>query len=163
MVPNKTKTTQACHTHKDKHTNTCACTHTYTLKLLYLSQTHGYTSGLSFLTYFVKTSDIFYALSRGHFMHYLLDKILYIHQVCEICPGSHTGTKQTKSPMGILTVLNTHTHTHTDTHTRKCIYHWVRCSSMVKHLLTVWWVVGSIHHGGPIELFLFPASAQWLV
>ena len=25
------------------------------------------------------------------------------------------------------------------------------------------WVVGSIVHGGPIELFLVPASAPWLV
>ena len=30
---------------------------------------------------------------------------------------------------------------------------------MVKRSLIVRWVVGSIHHGGPIEIFLVPAGA----
>ena len=30
--------------------------------------------------------------------------------------------------------------------------------NVVEHLLMVKWVVGSILHGGPIELFLVPAS-----
>ena len=34
-----------------------------------------------------------------------------------------------------------------------------RCSSMVQYALMVRWVFGSITHGGPIELFLIPASA----
>ena len=33
---------------------------------------------------------------------------------------------------------------------------------MVKYLLMVQWVIGSILHGGTIELFLFPASAPRL-
>ena len=33
--------------------------------------------------------------------------------------------------------------------------------SMEKHSLMVQWIVGSILHGGPIELFLIPASAPW--
>ena len=39
---------------------------------------------------------------------------------------------------------------------------WVRCSSMVEHPLMVQWIIGSIPYGGPIELFLVPASAPWL-
>ena len=35
----------------------------------------------------------------------------------------------------------------------------VKYSSMVEHLLMVWWVVGSIFYGGPIELFLVPVTA----
>ena len=31
------------------------------------------------------------------------------------------------------------------------------------HSLMVQWVIGSIPHGGPIELFLIPASAPQLV
>ena len=38
----------------------------------------------------------------------------------------------------------------------------VRCSSVVRAFM-VRWVIGSILHGGPIELFLVPASAPWLV
>ena len=38
-----------------------------------------------------------------------------------------------------------------------------RCSSEVKRSLMVRWVVGSILHGGPILLFLGPASAPPLV
>ena len=34
-----------------------------------------------------------------------------------------------------------------------------RQSFAVEHLPVVQWVVGLIPHGGPIELFLFPASA----
>ena len=36
-------------------------------------------------------------------------------------------------------------------------------SSEVERLLMVRWIVGSILHGGPIELFLIPASAPQLV
>ena len=36
-------------------------------------------------------------------------------------------------------------------------------SSAIKHLLEVWWVVGSIPCGGPIKLFLVPASIPQLV
>ena len=35
-----------------------------------------------------------------------------------------------------------------------------RCRAMVNILLMVRWVVGSIFHGGTIELFLVPASAS---
>ena len=38
-----------------------------------------------------------------------------------------------------------------------------RCSSVVRAFLMVRWVVGSILHGGPIELFLVPASDPRLV
>ena len=38
-----------------------------------------------------------------------------------------------------------------------------RCSSVAEHPLLVQWVVGSIPHGGPIELFFVPASAPQLV
>ena len=38
-----------------------------------------------------------------------------------------------------------------------------RCSFVVEHPLEVHWVVGSILHGGPIELFLVPASVPRLV
>ena len=38
-----------------------------------------------------------------------------------------------------------------------------RCSFVVEHPLEVQWVVGSILHGGPIELFLVPASVPRLV
>ena len=38
-----------------------------------------------------------------------------------------------------------------------------RGRSMVEHLLMVQWVVRSILHEGPIELFLVPASAPSLV
>ena len=38
-----------------------------------------------------------------------------------------------------------------------------RCSSMVEHPLMMRWVVGSILHGGPFELFLVPASVPRLV
>ena len=31
---------------------------------------------------------------------------------------------------------------------------------LVKHLLMVQWVLGSIPHGGPIALFLIPDSSQ---
>ena len=37
----------------------------------------------------------------------------------------------------------------------------VRWTSVVKHLLMMRWVLGSILHGEPIELFLVPASAPW--
>ena len=37
------------------------------------------------------------------------------------------------------------------------------CSSIVEHLLMVWWVIGSIPHGGLIELFLIQASAPQLM
>ena len=43
------------------------------------------------------------------------------------------------------------------------IYLGVRCGSVVKCLHMVWWVIGSILHGGPIELLLVPASAPQLV
>ena len=33
-----------------------------------------------------------------------------------------------------------------------------RCRSVVEHLLMVRWVIGLIPHGGPTELFLFPAD-----
>ena len=35
----------------------------------------------------------------------------------------------------------------------------LRCSSVVEHLITVQWFIGSILHDGHIELFLFQASA----
>ena len=35
-----------------------------------------------------------------------------------------------------------------------------RCSSIVEHLLVVWWLFGSISHGGPIEPFHIPASCS---
>ena len=38
-----------------------------------------------------------------------------------------------------------------------------RCSSVVERPLMVQWVIGSIPHGGLIELFLVPVSAQRLV
>ena len=38
-----------------------------------------------------------------------------------------------------------------------------RCRYVAEHLLMVWWVVGSILHSRPIDLFLFPASAPQLV
>ena len=38
-----------------------------------------------------------------------------------------------------------------------------RCSSVIERSLLVRWVIGSILHGGPIELFLVPASALRLV
>ena len=38
-----------------------------------------------------------------------------------------------------------------------------RCSSMVKHPLTIQRVVASIPHGGLIELFCVPASAPRMV
>ena len=34
---------------------------------------------------------------------------------------------------------------------------------MVERKLMMRWVVGSIHHGGPIELYLVPASAPRLL
>ena len=34
---------------------------------------------------------------------------------------------------------------------------------IVTSLLMVQWVIRSIHHGGPIKLFLVPAGAPWLV
>ena len=34
-----------------------------------------------------------------------------------------------------------------------------QCSSVVETLLIAQWVIRSIHHGGPTELFLVPASA----
>ena len=39
----------------------------------------------------------------------------------------------------------------------------MRCSSVVDHLLMACWVIGSIPHGGPIELFPLPASVPRLV
>ena len=39
-----------------------------------------------------------------------------------------------------------------------CVYSEVRCSSLVEHPLMVQWVIRSIPHGGPTELFLVPAS-----
>ena len=41
--------------------------------------------------------------------------------------------------------------------------HRARCSSIVEHPLRVRWVIGSIPHGGPIELFPVPASVPQLV
>ena len=38
-----------------------------------------------------------------------------------------------------------------------------RCSSVVRAFVMVRWVVVSILHGGPIDLFLVPASAPRLV
>ena len=38
-----------------------------------------------------------------------------------------------------------------------------RCSSEVERSLMVQWVIGSILHGGPIELSFVPASAPRLV
>ena len=38
-----------------------------------------------------------------------------------------------------------------------------RCSSLVECLFMVWWVVGSIPHGGPIDLFLMATSVPRLV
>ena len=42
-------------------------------------------------------------------------------------------------------------------------YPGARCSSVVERSFVVRWVVGSIPHGGPTELFLIPPSAQRLV
>ena len=39
----------------------------------------------------------------------------------------------------------------------------VRYNSMVVHLLTMRWVIGTIPHGGHIELFLIPSGAPQLV
>ena len=38
-----------------------------------------------------------------------------------------------------------------------------RLTSMVEHLLMVRWVIGSIPHGGPVQLFPIPASAARLL
>ena len=39
----------------------------------------------------------------------------------------------------------------------------MRCSSVVESLLMVQWIIRSIPHGEPTELFLIPASVQHLV
>ena len=39
---------------------------------------------------------------------------------------------------------------------------YLKYSSIVEHLLVVQWVIGSICHGGPNELFLVPSSAPQL-
>ena len=43
------------------------------------------------------------------------------------------------------------------------MYGGARCSSVVRALAMLRWFVRSIFHGGPIELFLVPASAPQLV
>ena len=40
------------------------------------------------------------------------------------------------------------------------LFHGARSSSVVERSLVVRWVVGSIFHGGPIELFLVTVSVQ---
>ena len=44
--------------------------------------------------------------------------------------------------------------------THWAIFHSSQCS-MEKHSLMVQWIIGSILHGGPTELFFIPASAPW--
>ena len=49
--------------------------------------------------------------------------------------------------------------THTTAFVTPVVEHWLN-GSMLESLLMVWWVIGSIPHGGPIELLvLVPASA----
>ena len=43
-----------------------------------------------------------------------------------------------------------------------CLFTLLGHSSVVEHLSMVWWIVGSILHGGTIDLFLIPASAPQL-
>ena len=38
-----------------------------------------------------------------------------------------------------------------------------RCSSMIEHQLMMQWVIGSIPHGEPVELYLIPAYAPQVV
>ena len=55
--------------------------------------------------------------------------------------------------------VQTHTHTYrvANTKAEQDVALWYEHSLMVR------WAVGLIHHGGPIELFLIPASVPQLV
>ena len=122
---------------------------------MYISYIHIYTYMYN-ITYIIQLFIHTYTVTCIHYIHTHVHINTYIHMY------THTYT-HTYVQTYIHTYTHTYIHTYICTHTYTYIHNerdvapWYECLIMER------WVVGSILHGGTIELFLVPASAPRLV